>query len=228
MSKKRVKQELENDILLETFSRAQSIYDNNKKLVLGAAIALVLIVGGGIGYYFYHRSQQQKAEQLMGQATEAFLNKDYKKALNGSDEDFTIGFEQIINNYSGTDAANLARYYAAVCEYNLGNNKEALDYINQYETPEGILGVTPLSFKAMLLSDLEKYAEAAKTYVKAAEWKKNDSTTPYNYLEAANAFQDAGNKSEAKKYAQKIIDNYPNSPQVTNAQKLLGTLAVAQ
>jgi hypothetical protein len=51
MSKKRVKQELEHDILLETFSRAQNIYDNNKKLVIGTAIALVLLIGGGLGYH---------------------------------------------------------------------------------------------------------------------------------------------------------------------------------
>ncbi|HKK47260.1 MAG TPA: tetratricopeptide repeat protein [Balneolaceae bacterium] len=228
MSKKRVQQELEHDILLETFSRAQSIYDNNKKLVIGTALALVLIIGGSVGYYFYHNSQEQKAEQLMGQATEAYLNADYKKALNGSDEDFTVGFEQIINNYSGTEAANLARYYAAVCEYNLGDNNKALNYINEYETPEGIMGVAPLSFKAMLLSNLGKYTESANTYVKAAEWKENDSTTPYNYLEAANAFQEAGKTSEAKKYANKIVDNYPSSSQVTEAQKLLGTLAIAQ
>lgn len=228
MSKKRVKQELENDVLLEAFSRAQSFYDNNKKLVIGATIALVLIVGGSVGYYFYSSSQEHKAEQLMGQATEDYLNANYKKALNGSDEDFTVGFKQIIDNYSGTDAANLARYYAAVCEYNLGDDQKALDYIDGYEIPEGIMGVAPLSFKAMLLTDLKKYSEAAKIYVKAAEWEKNDSTTPYNYLQAAQAFNEAGNPSEAKKYAQKIIDSYPNSSQVTDAQKLLGTLAVAQ
>jgi len=228
MSKKRVKQELENDVFLEAFSRAQSFYDNNKKLVIGATVALVLIIGGSIGYYFYSRSQEHKAEQLMGQATEYYLNSDYKKALNGSDQDFTVGFEQIINNYSGTDAANLARYYAAVSEYNLGNNQKALDYINDYEIPEGIMGVAPLSFKAMLLTDLGKYSEAAQTYVKAAEWEKNDSTTPYNYLQAAQTFYEAGNSSEAKKYAQKVVDDYSGSSQLTEAQKLLGMLAVAE
>lgn len=228
MSKKRVKQELEHDILLETFSKAQSIYDNNKKLVIGTAVALILIIGGSVGYYFYAKSQEHKAEQLMGQATEAYLNANYKEALNGSDENFTVGFEQIINNYSGTDAANLARYYAAVSEYNLGDNQKALDYINEYETPEGIMGVAPLSFKAMLLSDLGNYSKAAQTYVKAAEWKENDSTTPYNYLEAANAYQEASDTAQAKKYAQKIVDNYSSSSQVTEAEKLLGTLAVAQ
>jgi TolA-binding protein len=164
----------------------------------------------------------------MGQATEYYLNADYKKALEGSEEDFTVGFQQIINNYPRTEAANLARYYSAVSEYNLGNTEKALQYINEYEIPEGIMGVAPLSFKGIVLSDMGDYSTAAEAYIQAAQWKENDSTTPYNYLQAAVALHEAGNNQKAQEYAQKIVDEYPDSPQVAEAQKLLGMLAVVQ
>jgi tetratricopeptide (TPR) repeat protein len=228
MSKKRVKEELEQDILLDTFSKVQSFYDSNKNAVIGVAIALIVIVGGSVGWHFYSTSQEAKAQQLMGQATQAYLQGDFEKALKGSEADFTVGFQQIINNYGMTDAANLAQYYAAVSEFKLGNTENALNYIENYEVPEGIMGVGPLSFHGVLLTDLGNHAEAAKMFVKAAEWDKNDSTTPYNYLEAANAFNDAGNPAEAQKYAQIIIDEYANSSQFADAQKLLGMLATAQ
>lgn len=227
MSKKQVKEELEQDILLETFSRAQSFYDKNKNTVIGAAIALVLIIGSSIGYYFYSTAQESKAQQLMGPATQAYLQGNFEEALTGSEADFTVGFQQIINNYEITDAANLAQYYAAVSEFKLGNPQEALSYIREYEVPEGIMGVGPISFHGVILTDLGNHAEAAEKYVKAAEWDVNDSTTPYNYLEAAKAFHDAGNANQAQKYAQKIVDEYANSSQVTEAQKLLGMLATA-
>lgn len=228
MSKKRVKEELEQDILLDTFSKVQSFYDSNKNAVIGAAIALIVIVGGSVGWHFYSTSQEAKAQQLMGQATQAYLQGDFEKALKGSETDFTVGFQQIIDNYGMTDAANLAQYYAAVSEFKLGNTENALNYIENYEVPEGIMGVGPLSFHGVLLTDLGNHAEAAKMFVKAAEWDKNESTTPYNYLEAANAFNDAGDPAEAQKYAQKIVDEYANSSQFTDAQKLLGMLATVQ
>jgi tetratricopeptide (TPR) repeat protein len=227
MSKKNVQAELEQDPLLDTVSKAQSVYDNNKSAVIGGFIAILLIVGGGIGYYYYSVSQENKAQDLMADATTAYMNSDYEQALAGSQSDFTIGFEQIISNYSGTDAANLAHYYAAVSEYNLGNVQEAISYIEGYELPEGILGVGPISFHAVLMTESGNHAEAAELYVKAAEWDENASTTPYNYLEAANAYQDAGDNANAEKYAQLVIDSYANSSQVDGAEKLLGRLMAA-
>ncbi|PAU93928.1 hypothetical protein CK503_09660 [Aliifodinibius salipaludis] len=225
MSKKQVKEELEQDVLLETFSKAQSFYDQNKNTVIGAAIAAIILIGGSVGYYYYAEAQENEAQELMGQASQAYLQGNYEEALTGSDANFTVGFKQIINNYGMTDAANLARYYAAVSSFKLGNNQEALKYIENYEVPEGIMGVGPLSFHAVIHTELGNHAKAAKLYVKAAEWDVNDSTTPYNYLEAANAFHDAGNAEKAQQYAQKIVDEYDDSDQATEAQQLLGMLA---
>lgn len=227
MSKKQVQEDLESDPLLETFSKAQNFYDQRKSTVIGGLVALILIVGGGVAYYYYSSAQEEEAQQLMSDATTAYMNSDYERALTGSDADFTVGFEQIINNYSRTDAANLARYYAAVSEYNLGNIQQAISYMEEYDIPDGILGVGPISFHAMLMTDSGNLQKAAELYVKAAEWNQNDSTTPYNYLEAANAYYDAGNTEEAKKYAQLIVDRYGDSRQAAAAERLLGTLAVA-
>lgn len=228
MSKKQVQENLESDPLLETFSKTQNFYDQNKANVIGGIIALILIIGGGVGYYYYSSAQEEEAQQLLSDATTAYMNSDYEIALTGSDADFTVGFEQIISNYSRTDAANLARYYAAVSEYNLGNMQQAISYIEEYDIPEGILGVGPISFHGVLMIDSGNHEEAAELYVKAAEWDENDSTTPYNYLEAANAYHNAGNTEEAKKYARMIIDRYEDSNQASAAQRLLGTLAAAE
>lgn len=228
MSKKQVKEELEQDILLDTFSKAQSFYDNNRTTIIGAAIAVIILIGGSIGYYYYTSAQEEQAQQLMGHATQSYMQQNFEEALRGSEADFTVGFEQIINNYPLTDAANLAHYYAAVSEYKLGNTQQALTYMEGYSVPEGIMGVGPISFHGVLHTELGNQAEAAQLYVKAAEWDKNESTTPYNYLEAAEAFHDAGNQADARKYAQRIVDDYEESQQVSDAQKLLGTLAVAK
>ncbi|MFH5833587.1 tetratricopeptide repeat protein [Halalkalibaculum sp. DA3122] len=225
--RKMTQEELESDPLVQSVERVQSLYVQYKSEIIGGAIALFLIIAGGIGYYYYSQSQERQAQQLMGPAETAFLQSDYQTALNGSDEDFTVGFEQIINNYGGTDAGNLARYYAAVCEYNLGNTERALSYMEDYEVPEGILGVGPLSFMGVLYTDLGQHAQAAQTYLRAAEWDENDATTPYNYLEAASAFYDAGDTAQAREYASIVVRDYPGSEQVPEAERLLGMIAAA-
>ncbi|HLR33612.1 MAG TPA: hypothetical protein VK074_14065 [Fodinibius sp.] len=228
MSKKQVQKDLESDPLLETFSWTQNLFDKNKSAVFGGILAVVLLIGGAIGYYYYSANQEETAQQLLANATNYYMNSDYEKALSGSEADFTIGFEQIINNYSRTDAANLARYYAAVSEYNLGNVQQAISYIEDYDLPEGILGVGPLSFHAVLMTDAGNLEQAAALYVKAAEWDDNESTTPYNYLEAAQAYYDAENYGEAEKYAGIIVNQYDESNQVNSAQRLLGMLTTAE
>jgi tetratricopeptide (TPR) repeat protein len=224
MAKKMTEEELEQDPLLNSYARIQNFYVENKNVIIGSAVVVLLVIASAIGYHYYQESQNKKAQQLMGMAENYYLQGQYDLALNGSDEDFTIGFKQILDNYSGTQAANLAHYYASVSEYNLGNSKQALNYINDYGIPDGILGVAPLSFKGVLLTDLNNPEAAAEAYVQAAEWDENTSTTPYNYLEAANAFNDAGNKEQAGKYAQLVVDDYPNSSQLQEAEKLLGRL----
>jgi hypothetical protein len=228
MANKQVRQELERDPLLDTFSKAQSFYDNNKIAIIVGIVALIVVIGGAIGYYYYSNAQESEAQKLMAPATQDYMRGNYQEALTGSKTDFTVGFEQIIDNYSGTDAANLARYYAAVSEYHLGNAQQALDYMSEFDVPDGILGVAPLSFQGVLWTEVGNHAKAADSYVKAAEWDQNDATTPYNYLEAAHAFYDAGNQSQARMYAQIIVDEYSSSQQNAEAQRLLGMLATAE
>ncbi|MDZ7773718.1 MAG: tetratricopeptide repeat protein [Balneolaceae bacterium] len=225
MSKRLTKEQLESDPLADSYEKVQYFYQQNKAAVIGGIIAFLLIVGGGVGYYFYHQSQERQAANLMTNAETAFLQGNYQVALTGSEAQFTVGFEQIINNYGGTDAGNLARYYAAVCHFNMGNYQQALSNIQRFEVPEGIMGVSPLSFHAVILTELGNHSEAADIYVRAAEWEVNSSTTPYNYMEAAHAYRDAGNTEQARRYAQMIIDEYPESSQVAQAERFLGMLA---
>lgn len=224
MAKKLTEEELQQDPFLQSYAKTAEFYQQNKNVIIGSAVAVILAIALAIGYHYYQKSQNKKAQQLMSTAEIHYLQGEYDSALNGSDQDLTIGFKQVIDNYGGTEAGNLARYYAAVSEYNLGNPEESLSYIEDYEVPDGILGVGPISFHAMLLTELGRHDEAAQMYVNAAEWDENESTTPYNYLEAANAYADAGDTENAKTYARIVTESYPNSQQVAEASRLLGQL----
>lgn len=224
MSKGLKKEDLEQDILIEYSSRFMYYYENNKATVIGGGIGLVLVIGLIIGFFVYSGQQEQEAQNLLGIAEEQLMQGNYETALYGNEQDFTLGFEQISNNYPRTDAGNLATYYAAVSDFELGNYESALQRMQNFEVPEGIMGVAPLSLHAIILSELDRFEEAGEKYLEAAQWNENSSTTPYNLMEAAIAFREAGNTDRAIDMVDRVLEEYPNSQQAAEAKRLKGLL----
>lgn len=226
MSKRKTTEDLEQDLLIEYSSRFMHFYQTNKAVVIGGGVAIVAVIGLTIGYFIYSAQQETEAQNLLGIAEQHFMNGRYDLALNGSEEDFTLGFIQIAENYSRTDAGNLAYYYAAVSEYELGNYESALSYMENFSIPQGILGVAPISMHAVILLELERYEEAARMFERAAEWNENESTTPYNLYEAAQTYMEMGMTDKAAEHVETILEEYSSSPVAERAQKLQGQLTV--
>lgn len=227
MTNRLSKEELEQDPLVEKYFKTVNFVLSNKITVVASTIAIITVIGVLIGYNIYSDRQESRAQNLLVDAEINYLQGDYAKALNGDEYTLSYGFSQISSQFSGTNAGNLATYYASVSEFKLDNVESALNYIKKYKAPKGILGVGPLSFHAALLEANGSFESAAQMYEKAAGWDDNNSTTPYNLLQAANAYEDAGNSSKAMSLANSIILIYPESIEFTEAQKLKGMLAIS-
>ena len=226
MSKRLKNEELEQDLLIEYTSRYVHFYNQNKAAVLGGGFGLVLVIGLTIGYFVYSSQQETEAQNRLGIAEQALLEGDYETALNGNEEEFTLGFVQIADNFPRTDAGNLANYYAAISEFELGNLESSLSYIENFKKPSGIMGVSPATFHATVLLELNEFEEAASMFEQAANWDENNATTPLNLYEAALAYQEAGSTQEANRVLDQILQDYPNSQTASKAQRLKGSLAV--
>lgn len=224
MNKKLSKEDLEQDLLIEYSSRFVHFYNQNKAVVIGGGIGIVLAIALTIGYFVHSGQQEQQAQVLLGSAEQALMNGNFERALYGDDEALTLGFIQIASNYSRTDAGNLAHYYAALAEYELGNFEESLSHLESYKSPGGILGVAPISMQGIILLELERFDEAATAFERAADWDRNSATTPYNLFEAAQAHIEAGNRQRAIDLLNTILTDYPNSQQITRAQRMIGML----
>ncbi len=226
MSKRLKNEDLEQDLLIEYSSRFVHFYNQNKAAVLGGGIGFVLVIGLTIGYFMYSSQQETQAQNLLGIAEQSLFQGDYETALYGDEEEFTLGFVQIANNYSRTDAGNLAIYYAAVSEFELGNHESALNFIERFNKPRGIMGVSPATFHATVLLEMERYEDAAAMFERAANWDENSATTPSNLFQAAQAYHEAGLNEDASRVLEQILQDYPNSTVASRAQRLKGSLAV--
>ncbi len=228
MAKRLSKEQLETDPLLTSYYLTTSFLKRNKTAVIAASLVFLLVVGGGIFYFFYSQAQEAEAQELLVHAEQSFQRGDFETALWGDDERLRVGLIDIINNFGRTSAGNIARYYAAVAEAELGNYDEALRYIERFDPPRGILGVGPISFHAVVLSNVGEYSKAADVFEKAAEWDINEATTPQNLFNAAQAAMEADEIARASRLVSRILDEYEDSQVADSARRLEGMLFVRQ
>jgi len=225
MSKRLSKEELESDPLLENYKRAADYYVANKSQIITIALALIIVIGGFFGYKYYSSVQEDQAQELLAVAETAYAQGNYEEALYGNDFELTYGFDQIAEEFPWTNAGNLANYYAAVSSFELGDVDNALMYMEEFEVPDGILGVGPLTFHAKLYLAKENYTAAAEKFMQAAEWNENEVTTPSNLYEAAQAYYKAENYERARELVNRVINEYPESTKLAESQRLKGMLA---
>jgi tetratricopeptide (TPR) repeat protein len=226
MSKRRLsKEELETDVLVTLYARTSVFFKQNTTAIIGATVAVLILIGSLVGYFLHSTNQENAAQAFLGHAEQYFNAGEYDTALNGSDAVLGIGLAAIVNNYGRTEAGNLARFYAAVSEKELGNSASALTYMQRFNPPKGILGVSPISFHAVLLDNNGKHLEAARMFRKAANWDNNARTTPHNLLRAAQSAMSANDYRLASELAEEIIKNYSNSPESAHALRIAGMVA---
>ncbi len=221
------KDQIDSDALVTYFAVFNSWYKENKGIFFGAIAAVILLVAGTIWFFSTSAQKEVEARNLLTFAENQFLMGQFETALYGDDESMQPGLIEISSRFSRTEAGNLAKYYAAVSEVNLNNYESALSFISDYRTPSGILGVAPLSLEGKILVQLGRYSEAVRVFERAANWDTNDSTTPFNLLEAAEAAYLAGDHNRARTIVKRIKDEFPDSQQFTQAQRLNGMLSLA-
>ena len=225
MSKHLSKEELQSDALLSFYGQALLYYNQNKSKVITIASSIAVVIALGIAYVFVSASNEEKAQMLLYQAEQYFAANDWEKALNGDPAAGTAGFASIVSNYGSTDAGNLAAYFAAVSSLNLGNNDDALMYIRKHDAPNDVIGLGAVTLHATIEANAGNFKEAGNLYLKAANMAESETTSPQQLLLAAIHFMAGDLNSDALEAVNRIIEDYPDSPQVIEARKISAQLS---
>jgi TolA-binding protein len=198
-------------------------YQDNSKIINNVLIGVLAIVLGYFAYdKFYKAPRIQKANDAIFRAQTYFGMDSLNWALNGDGD--KLGFVKIIDNYSGTPAANLSKYYAGVCYLKLGDFAKAEKYLKDFDG-KGTM-VTDVAKGALgdALMEQGKTDEGIKAYLEAASNEDNLYLAPL-YLERAGlAYEMKNNTAEALKIYRKVKDRFPMSQQARNMDKNLARL----
>ncbi|EIA10453.1 tetratricopeptide repeat protein [Flavobacterium frigoris] len=213
----------------ETASKTEDFVAKNQNFIIGIVGAVALVT---IGYLVYQKfiaepkqveaaNEMFVAQQNFQQATDGVASDSlYKLSLNGSEGKF--GFVKIADEYSGTDAGNLANYYAGIAYLNTGKYTEAIDYLSKFKSEDIVLGALAKGAIGDAYAQSKKQQEALDNYLKAVAANKNDFTTPRFLLKAGKTALELGKKEDALKYFTDIKDNFDASPEAASVDVLIG------
>ena len=219
------------DALDETASKTEDFVAKNQKYILGFLGAIALVT---VGYLLYQKfiaepNQEEAANDLFvaqqnfqKAVDDAGTKSDslYNLVLKGSDG--KQGVVEIAEQYSGTDAGNMASYYAGIAYLNTGKYAEAITSLEKFKSESTVLNALALGAIGDAFAQKNQPKEALEYYVKAADANKDEFTTPRYLLKAGKTAYALGNKADAVKYYTNIKDNYENTPEGQNIDALIG------
>ena len=213
----------------ETASKTEDFVAKNQNIIIGVVGVIALVLVGYLAYQKFVAAPKEdeaatemfQAQQYFQQATDGVASDSlYKLSLKGAEGKF--GFVDIADKYSGTDAGNLANYYAGIAYLNTGKYTEAIEYLGKFKSDDIVLSALAKGAIGDAYSQNNQPKEALANYVKAVEANKNDFTTPRFLLKAGKTALALGNKEDALKYFTDIKDNFDASPEAASVDVLIG------
>ncbi len=207
--------------IVEVRDQAQNFIERNQSFILGGLAGILLLIGAIFAYNnFYKQPRQKEAVEQMFQAEFQFERDSFIQALTNPGGGFS-GFLEIIDNYKGTPAANIAHYYAGISYLNLGQFDAAISYLNDFK-PKGM--ITPImKFGALGDAYAEKgdLAKAMSFYKKAANTDDNDLLTPYYLKKVGMLSEYQGDTKGALEAYNKIKEKYAKSAVASDIEKYI-------
>lgn len=175
----------------------------NKKLLywtLGILIAIGACWAGWL--WFYQTPRVNNSVAAYDQAMQ--------KAMEG-DSIAAIEFAKVADQYSGTDAGNLAAMQAAQAYYRLGKYNETVKYLDKFSTKEEVMSAQADVMLGDAYVNLKKYDEAIKAFSSAVKKSSgNEQIMPVALWKEANVYDAQKKYQEALNCYEQIKTAFPN------------------
>jgi len=210
---------------IEVLERAKGFWEKNSRIILYISSAVILLSGGYLAYkYLIVLPNEQKAQAEIYKAEANFRKDSITLALNGNNS--TPGFLKVINKYGGTRTGNLAKFYAGECYLQLGDFKNAVKYLEDFDAhgakqveakAEGLLGDA--------YAELKQNDKAIEHYKKAGTIFPEDAFLSSEYLfRAGMLYEIMGKNKEAIEQYRQIKEKFPRTEKGYSIDKYLARL----
>lgn len=212
MSKKNKENVKEEAIALdETLTKSEAFIEKNLKTLLIALAAIAVIVIGFFLWNNHKKGVEKEAQNAIYKSQALFAQQQFESALNG-DGQGNIGFLKVIDQYSGTKTANLAKLYAGLCYSQIGKTDDAIKMIESFDTKDDQM-ISPAALGALGNFYIEKgqNEKGIETLLSAAKKANNNTLSPLYLMQAAQVYESLNQNDKAVELYKQIKDNYKNS-----------------
>ena len=214
----------------ESASKTEEWVSKNQNYILGFIGIVAVAVLGYLAYIqFIQKPKDAEAtnellypQQYFEQALNATTAKDslYNLALNGAEGKY--GYLDIIDEYSGTKAANLANYSAGMAYLDMNEYEDAIAHLEKFSSDDDILGALAKGGLGDAFLQIGQPEDALGYYESAVKHSVNDFTTPKFLYKSGVTALELKQNSKALKYFQRIKDEFPSSDEATTIDAFIG------
>jgi tetratricopeptide (TPR) repeat protein len=211
----------------------QWYYESHKQTINYVGGGLLLVIGLIVGYKYYWLPTKEKevADEIF-YAQSLFERDSFNLALKGGPmvrysqgTKPMMGFEKIYEEYSYTKGGKLAAFYAGVCYMHLGKYEDAIHYFEKYDLNDEML--QPLAYGNIgdAYMELNKPEEGIRFYLKAANDKINNFTTPLFLKKAALAMEQQKQYKSALELYERIKKEFVTSTEARDIDKYIARVS---
>lgn len=205
----------------EALSTSEAFIIKYKGKILGAVAAVVIIIAGFMGYkHFISEPNQVKASEALFKGEQYFGADNFEAALNGDSLGYK-GFLKVADEFSGTDAGNLANAYAGICYAQLGKYEDAVKYLDKFSSDDQLVNPAMMATMGNCYAQLGQMDKAASLLMKAADKADSQALSPIYLIQAGQIYEKSGKNSEAIQAYTLIKEKYFNSYQSMDVDKYI-------
>lgn len=235
------RRELKHDKFVDEIGTlSQRAKDNQRVLyTIGAAAVLIALIAYGI--FFYRTNRERKAQDALADAMSTIdaplvqppnpqnpQPPDPRAKFKTNDEKNAAAekqFKALKDNYSGTDAADVADLYLARIAGGRGDNAGARKLLEEFvrQHPQNVLvGSARYSLYEMRIANGEA-AQVANELNQELARNENQVLPPDSLLVLlAHAYDAQGSSDKSKDAYRRIVSQYPDSPFALEASRKVG------
>ena len=199
--------------------KANVFFSNKRNRIVVFVIGGIIVgmIVGFTGYNYYITNQNNTAQEELFQAQFYFESDSLNLALNGDGNSY--GFLEIIDEFPGTKAANLANFYAGTSYLRLGDFEGAIRHLKTFSSSDYLLQARVYALIGDAYMEQDDFPNAIDYYNRASNYKPNESFTPIYLKKLAIAQEQNSDWLDAAATYGKIEKEYPQSDRIHDARK---------
>lgn len=205
----------------EILSKSERFIETYKNHILTGIGAIVLAVVAVIGIrQYYLLPKEAEAQEAIFPCENYLASQQWDLALNG-DSVSDIGFLGVIDEYGFTKTGKLAKAYAGICYYHLGQYDEALEYLKSYSADDKIISPVVVGLIGDCYVNTDNVEKGVKHFKEAAAKAESQYISPVYLKKAGLAYESLSDFKNAVKVYTTIKDKYPSSSEAAEIDKYI-------